>query len=216
MLDKKTLKIIEKKAKTYFPPGGSHGWDHVLRVYNLAAHIGEKERADLDVIRVATLLHDIARNDQDKAKGDFCHAEVGAEMSKVILSELGFETEFINRVSHAIAAHRFRKDVSPQSLEAEVLRDADKLDGIGAVGIGRAFMFAGEIGSKLHNPEISQKPLLDRAYSSDDTAYQEYLFKLSKIKDLMHTKEGKRIAGIRDGFMKDFFDTLNKEFDGVE
>lgn len=217
MLSSKNIEQIKEEAETFFDTSrGSHGWDHVIRVYNLAVHIGKSEKADLDVIKVSALLHDIAREEQDKARGEFCHAVEGAKMAEELLKKYDLSQDFIKKVSHVIAAHRFRKDITPETLEAEILRDADKLDSIGAVGIGRAFMFAGEIGSRLHNPEIKGKAIKDVSYTVDDTAYQEYLYKLVKIKDLMHTLEGKRIAEDRHNFMKVFFDTLNREVEGVE
>ena len=99
------------------------------------------------------------------------------------------------------------------SKEAKVLFDADKLDSIGTIGIGRAFWFAGHIGAKLHNgehiPVEKTKP-----YTSEDTAYREFIVKLKRIKDLMFTKEGKRLAEERHNYMVSFFNRLQKEING--
>jgi len=96
--------------------------------------------------------------------------------------------------------------------EAKILFDVDKLDAIGAVGIGRAFLFAGEIGAKLHDKNVDIKKT--KEYTKDDSAYREYLVKLRKIKNRMFTKEGKKIAREKHGFMVNFFNRLNKEIDG--
>jgi uncharacterized protein len=211
------IEEIRKEARGYFKDsGGSHGWDHVERVYNLALHIGKKEKADLDVVVISALLHDIAREKQDRSKGQICHAEEGSKLAEKILYKYNLKADFIENVAHSIAAHRYRKNIQPRTLEARVLRDADRLDGIGAVGIGRAFMFAGEVGSKLHNPEIAGELLKDRSYTDEDTAYQEYLFKLRKIGSTILTNEGKRIAKERLEFMDNFFETLNREYKGFE
>ncbi|MDD3678770.1 MAG: HD domain-containing protein [Patescibacteria group bacterium] len=216
MSEDNLLDKIREEAKSYFDNSrGSHGWDHVERVYNLAVHIGKKEGADLFVIKLSALLHDIAREKQDRARGAICHAEEGARVAKDILNKYKVKKSITENVVHSIAAHRFRGSVVPQTIEAKILRDADKLDGTGAVGLGRAFMFAGEVGSKLHNPEIAREPLIDRSYTEDDTAYQEYLFKLKKTGRLMETKEGKKIAKERIKVMADFFDTLNREYRGL-
>jgi uncharacterized protein len=115
-------------------------------------------------------------------------------------------------VIHCIQTHRFRKRVVPISKEAKILFDADKLDSIGAVGIGRAFLFAGEVGARLHNKDINLRKT--KPYTKEDTAYREYLIKLRKIKDRIFTKEGKRIARERHRFMVEFFERLNRETDG--
>ena len=113
---------------------------------------------------------------------------------------------------HCIECHRFRKNKPPISIEAKILFDADKLDSIGAIGIGRAFSFAGGVGARLHIKDIDITKT--KEYSVDDCAYREFLVKLIKLKDRMLTKEGKRIAKERHNFMVEFFDRLNKEVDG--
>jgi uncharacterized protein len=101
------------------------------------------------------------------------------------------------------------------TLEAKILYDADKLDSIGAVGIGRAFLFAGQMGAKLHNDR--DVDILDcKPYSKEDTAYREFKFKMSKIKDRMLTLEGRRLAEERHVFMEVFFERLEKETKGAE
>ena len=108
--------------------------------------------------------------------------------------------------------HRFRGNNPPETLEAKILFDADKLDAIGAIGIGRAFQFAGEVGARLHNPDID--PENTEPYTEDDTGYREFRLKLSKIKDRMLTSEGRRIAKGRHEFMEAFFDKFLLEYEG--
>ncbi len=191
---------------------GSHGWDHTERVYNLCMHIGKKENADLEILGIAAVLHDIARDSEDESNGKICHAEEGAKMARELLEKHGISKEKIEKVVHCIQCHRFRANNVPRSKEARILFDADKLDCIGAVGVGRAFLFAGEIGANLHDKGVDVGKT--EQYSKDDTAYREFLVKLRKIKDRMLTEEGKRIAKERHGFMAEFFDRLNQEVDG--
>jgi len=208
------LERIRKQAQAFFRSArGSHDWDHTERVYRLCLRIGRKERADLDVLRLAALLHDIGREEEDRSNGRICHATRGAVLALQILSHNGIDEQRSARVVRCIETHRYRGRLVPDSLEGKILFDADKLDSIGAVGIGRAFLFAGEVGARLHDPKIEVRRT--KPYTKEDTAYREFLVKLSKIKDRMFTAEGKRIARDRHKFMTGFFDRLNRETAGA-
>jgi len=194
---------------------GCHGWDHAERVWMLCEHLGSEERADLRILEPAAYLHDICRREEKASGGKTCHAMLGAERSREILAQEGVPEDVISRITHCIAAHRFRNNhEGPQTLEARILFDADKLDAMGAVGIGRSFLFAGEVGARLHNPEADI--LNTRAYSSEDTAFREFSVKLSKIRDRMLTATGRRMAENRYRFMKEFFERLTREVKGQE
>jgi uncharacterized protein len=205
---------VRKEARNYFPAArGSHDWDHTERVLRLCLRIGKKENADLEILELAAVLHDIGRPEEDRTSGKVCHSEAGAALARKILAAHGVEDEKIARVVHCIETHRFRKKTVPATKEAKILFDADKLDSIGAVGIGRAFLFAGEVGARLHNKDRDLSKTLP--YTREDTAFREFMVKLRWIKDRMHTAEGRRIAAERHKFMVDFFDRLNKETDGA-
>ena len=195
--------------------GGCHGPDHTERVHKTALHIGRLTGAQLDVLSAAALLHDIGRMYETREQGKICHAEKGAELARKILVQLDFTPARIDEIAHCIEAHRYRGDKIPKTLEAKILYDADKLDSIGAVGIGRAFLFAGQTGAKLHN-ESDVDILACKPYSKEDTAYREFRFKMSKIKDRMLTSEGKRLAEERHNFMEVFFERLERETKGAE
>ena len=192
--------------------GGCHGPDHTERVHNLALHIGRLMNARLDILSAAALLHDIGRSHEMLSQGKICHAAKGAEMSRAILTGLDFSAEMQEAILHCIEAHRYRNNKIPETLEAKILFDADKLDSIGAIGIGRAFLFAGQVGARLHNRGVDVAKT--RSYSTEDTAYREFLVKLCKIKDKMLTPEGKRLAAERHEFMEIFFKRLDKEIHG--
>jgi uncharacterized protein len=191
----------------------SHDWDHTIRVLRLCEHIGSEERADMDVLRVAAVLHDIGRPHQDACLGSLCHAVHGAMLAEPIVAMLVFSPEQKDNILHCIRTHRFRGMHVPETLEAKVLFDADKLDAIGAIGIARAYLFAGEIGARLHSPEVPAEKSVP--YSIDDTGFREYSVKLCKIKDRMMTSEGKRMAGDRHHFMTAFFNRFLQEYQGV-
>lgn len=189
-----------------------HEWEHTERVYNLAMNIGKKENADLEVLSLAAILHDIARKEEDESNGKIDHAKQGAVLAKEFLEKYRLTDEKIKNITHCIEAHRYRNDKIPQTKEAKILYDADKLDAMGAIGIGRAFSFAGHIGAKVHNKGVNLSQT--KQYSVDDTAWREYEMKLKHLKDKMLTKEGRKIAEGRHKFMGLFFDRLNREVDG--
>lgn len=207
------LTFVEQAARVFFnAAGGSHAWDHTLRVFHLSRHIGVSEEADLDVVRIAAYLHDIGRPDQDASRGRICHAARGAELAGPIVDRLPLTVPQKENIIHCIRTHRFRNRHIPESLEARVLYDADKLDAIGAIGVARAFMFAGEVGARLHTPEVDLEHT--RSYSENDTGYREYRIKLSKIAERMQTAAGRRLALERHRFMEAFFNQFLKEFEG--
>jgi uncharacterized protein len=179
----------------------THDFDHVLRVYRLAERIGQAEGADMAVLRTATLLHDIARSDQDAGRISD-HAAEGARRAREILAD--GPPEFVEAVAHAIEAHRFRVNRPPKTLEAQILYDADKLDAIGAVGIARAFAYGAHRGRRLWAaPE-----------ADEHTAMKEFAVKLSKIKGTLLTESARAIAEERHAFMVEFFERMAAEVAG--
>jgi uncharacterized protein len=205
---------VRAEAAAFFRGArGSHDWDHTERVRTLCLKIGRKERADLRVLELAALLHDIGREAEDRTRGRLCHARSGAAQARVLLGRLGCDRATTAAVAACIRTHRFRRGGAPRTLEARVLFDADKLDSIGAVGVGRAFLFAGEVGARLHDPAIDVRKT--KPYTREDTAYREYLVKLGRVRDRMTTREGRRLAAGRHRFMAAFFARLNKETDGT-
>lgn len=209
------LQEITAIAREHFDDAhASHRWDHTQRVYRLCQHIGEQEGADMEILKPAALLHDIARASEDQAQGSVCHAREGARMAGQILKELNMEENKIQAIVHCIDTHRYRDERQPETLEAQVLFDADKLDSIGAIGVARAFLFAGETGARLHNKEID--PENTSPYTLEDTAYREFLVKLRWVKDRMVTPTARKMAEDRHHFMESFFERLNQEYDGLK
>lgn len=190
----------------------SHDWEHTLRVVRLCEKIGPAEGADMQVVRIAAFLHDIGRCSENEAKGAVCHADRGRRMAQPLITPLDLTRPQKDNILHCIQAHRFRGSRKPGTTEARVLFDADKLDAIGAVGVARAYLFAGEIGARLHNDSI---PIEDtRPYSREDTGYREYRLKLCKLKDRMLTGQGRRLARERHRFMAAFFERFLDEHAG--
>lgn len=212
-MEEEFFEKLEEKIMPYFEGiNPCHDFFHTKRVLDLALNIGESEGCDLNVLRAAALLHDVGRKVQDECRGGVCHAEEGGKIAREVLNEIGCSEDFVDKVVHCVETHRFRAGNAPESIEAKVLYDADKLDAIGGIGILRSASFSGFIGAYVHDADIDAPNT--KAYSKDDSAYREFLVKLVRVKDKMLTTEGKRIAKGRHEFMKDFFDRVNGEVAG--
>ena len=201
---------IEEARQHYEGADAIHDFDHVLRVLALAERLAREEGADLEIVRAAALLHDVARGQGDRLVAD--HARAGAEFATRLLA--GQPAERVEAVAHAIAAHRFRSGPAPQTVEAQVLHDADKLDAIGAIGVARAFAFGGHEGQRVWG-EVPPGYKETSATRHLHTPVHEYHFKLVKIKDRLLTPSARRLAEERHSFMVSFFERLEQEVRGL-
>jgi uncharacterized protein len=203
------LNLVSLVKEEFRNAPGCHDWDHTERVLRNSQIICAGEKADPQIVETAVLLHDISRPDEMKKKGGVCHAEAGAARAEKILRKFGLEESFVRRVRLCVANHRYRGKNTPETIEEKIVYDADKLDSIGATGVGRAFHFAGRIGARLHNTE--EEALRAKSYSREDSAYREYLVKLRHVPEKMLTKTGRKLARRRASFIKKFFDEINRE-----
>lgn len=205
-----TLSILQalppeliEQVKPYFDgQDPAHDWFHNLRVMGLCERIGQAEHADMEVLRLAVLLHDVGRA-EERRTGE-CHAEISAREAGILLKQAGYDDQLTEKVRKAILTHRFRKNNPPVTLEERILFDADKLDSIGAVGVARAFAYSGVIGQPIHSDDPVQH-----------TPAREYEQKLRLLKDRLFTQTAKRIAEERHRFMELFFAEWEKEIRGV-
>jgi uncharacterized protein len=199
---------IEEARRHYTDSDAAHDFDHVLRVLALAERIGQAEGADMDIVRAAVLLHDVARAEEERT--GICHAKVGAERARQILAS--HPADKVETVAQAIASHRFRDEVVPQTLEAKVLCDADKLDAIGAIGIARAYALAGKRGQRLWTDLPTGS--LSKTEPPDYTPVHEFTFKLSRLKESLFTTTARQIAEDRHRYLVEFFARLEEEVRG--
>lgn len=209
-----TVVTVEFARGLYENAGGGHDFDHVLRVLALAERIAAAEGADAEVVRTAALLHDVAESEDRRN-----HHLLGAQRARAILA--GCPDGFVDAVCHAIEAHRFRHEPAPATLEARVLSDADKLDAIGAIGIARAFAYAGAADTALWRKpwaEIAAEGGDARAAPSalggDYTPVHEFVYKLDRIPDRLYTATARAIAEDRRAYMRAFFVRLDEEVAG--
>ncbi len=188
----------------------AHDKEHIYRVLNNAMVIAEAESdVDYGVLITACLLHDIGRPAQI-ADPALCHAEVGSQMAYDFLMAEGYPEDFSRQVQSCIRTHRFRKNDQPESLEAKILFDADKLDVTGAIGVARTLVYKGTVTEPLY----SRRP--DGSVSDgkeDDTPsfFQEYHRKLTKLYDRFYTQRGKELAQDRRASAEFFYRNLYNE-----
>jgi uncharacterized protein len=216
------IKEIMKKELS----SSHHDIEHIERVYNLCLHLAKYEsNVDLEILKTAALLHDIARfkEFQDKT-GKIEHAALGAEMAEEVLKTLGYSREKIERIKHCIIVHRYRRNRKPKTAEAMILFDADKLDALGAVGVARAFMMAGHYNQKIYSNVSIEEYLRDNVLGgkpegglrdvSKHTPNIEYELKLKHIPERLYTPKAKAISKERLQFMENFFERLKMEISG--
>jgi len=199
-----------EQARSWYPENDPvHGFDHVLRVYRMAERLAEVEDAEIEIVRAAALLHDA----QPEESGRREHHQTSANFARQILDAEKWKEQDILAVEHCVRAHRFRDQrESPATLEAQILFDADKLDAIGAIGVARAIAYA----AMDRNPAFAAPSQNFIQFGRTEpgerySAYHEYLFKLSKLKNRLYTRSARAIAEQRHHFLVEFFDQLLAE-----
>ena len=216
----KLLAIAEKELSG----DSSHTVDHIQRVWRTALQIAAEEKdVNLDVLKPAVLLHDIARIKEDTDKsGKIDHALLGAEIAGEILKKMQYPKETITKV-RCIQTHRFRSEREPVSIEAKILYDADKVDSMGAIGVARFYMIAGRYGEQLYSfvpvaQYTAENIIGGRANGrikelSKHSPNLEFE-KMKHIPGKLHTAKAREIAGERVTYMAEFFDRLRSEIAG--
>lgn len=172
----------------------AHDSDHVYRVLNQALIIAAEYKVNYDILVAACLLHDIGRPAQF-ADPNICHAQIGSEMAYKFLKELGWSEHDCSNVKHCIVTHRFRNDLQPETMEAKILFDADKLDVCGALGIGRTLQYEGKMNYPLQE------------------FISEYERKLIKLYDQFYTETAKKIAASGKEILTKFRYELQNQLD---
>jgi uncharacterized protein len=204
-----TVEIVKQKLKD---AEAGHDWFHIERVWKNARKIAQTENCDIFIVEIAALLHDIA-----DSKFNDGNEEIGPETAKNILESLNLDEESINNVVQIIRNISFKgghKYSDFNSVELQIVQDADRLDAIGAIGIARAFNYGGFKNRTLYDPEI--KPDLNmskEAYKKSAAPTINHFYeKLLLLKDLMNTESGKKLAEERHLFMEKFLDQFYKEW----
>lgn len=191
-----------------------HDWFHIERVYRNSLLIANEEECDLEVVKLAALLHDIADskfNDGDES--------IGPKTARTFLEKENIPQETLNHVVAIIEnisfkGGNFEKKIT--SKELEIVQDADRLDAIGAIGIARTFNYGGFKNRQLYNPEIApQLKMTKEEYKNSEAPTINHFYeKLLLLKDKMNTETGKKIAQERHRFMEFFLSQFYAEWDG--
>ena len=210
------MEIIEKAlayVQTFFENEFSgHDYFHTLRVFRMASRIATEENADLQTVQLAALLHDV---DDRKLSPETCEAKANA---KRFLVENGVDANRIQQILTIIdeISYAGKDSVVPDTLEGQCAQDADRLDAIGAIGIGRAFAYGGNHNRLMHHPDI--EPMADMSkeeyYRHQSTTLNHFYEKLFLLTDLMNTATAKKIAAERHAYMQQFVAEFLDEWDG--
>ena len=212
--------IIEKTVafvqKTLGGAEGGHDWWHIFRVWNNAKHIAATESVDLLVVELGALLHDIA--DSKFHGGD---EEIGPRTARNFLESFAVEESTVMHVEQIIRNISFRGTLETKTFtspELSVVQDADRLDGLGAIGIARTFTYGGHKGRRLYDPTIPPNLHMTKEEykNSDSPTLNHFYEKLLLLKDLMNTKTGKAMAQNRHEYMEQFLTQFYAEWKGAK
>lgn len=188
----------------------AHGWEHVNRVYKLALHIAQQEGAESFIVGIAALLHDLGRTVEPSTQAH--HADLSVTLADEILKTYEIPEPQQQAILHAILAHSFSRGVEPETLEARVLRDADRLDGLGAIGIMRWAITGAVRRLPQTQPYDPNDPFTERHMPNDRLYMLDHFYsKLLKLSETMMTETGRSLAQRRTAFMSIYLHEFRRE-----
>lgn len=206
-MHKEQYMIIENYMLSSMEKDTAHDKEHIYRVLYTALDIAQTEKnVDYDVLICACLLHDIGRKEQLENPA-LCHAQVGAEKAYQFLKKHGFCEDFCVHVKECIQTHRYRKGNVPNSLEAKILFDADKIDVSGAIGIARTLAYKGQHDEPLYSRRADNS-ISDGTGDMETSFFQEYKYKLEHIYNKFFTVRGAAIAKQRQNAAISFYNNM--------
>ncbi|MDE7416038.1 MAG: HD domain-containing protein [Lachnospiraceae bacterium] len=208
-MNRETYVLIENYMRSCMEDS-AHDQEHIYRVLYNALDIAKTEKnVNYDILIAACLLHDIGRKEQFENPA-LCHAKVGSDKAYHFLTEHGFPSDYAEQVKQCIRTHRYRRDALPQSLEAQILFDADKLDVAGAIGIARTLVYKGAISEPLYSVSPNGE-VLTGENDTTPSFFQEYKYKLEKLYSNFYTKRAAEMAKERQQNAVDFYNALFRE-----
>lgn len=189
----------------------AHDLAHVRRVVANARRLAESERADMAVVLPAAWLHDCVVLPKDSARRAEA-SRLAAERAGAFLRETGYPADLVPAIEHAITAHSFSANIPPQTLEAKVVQDADRLDALGAIGIARTLLLGGVMGKPLY--DLSEPLPQTRTPDDRENVVDHFYVKLLKLAERMHTVAGRREGERRTRLMRVYLSELEREVTG--
>lgn len=208
-MDKRTFSSLESYMLSCMKDA-AHDKAHIYRVLYHALDIAKTENnVDYDVLICSCLLHDIGRKEQFETPS-LCHATVGGEKAYCYLMDHNFNHQFALRVKHCIETHRYRKNNIPQTIEAKILFDADKLDATGAMGIARTLLYQGIVSEPLYT-FLQDGSISDGSRDVSASFFREYKYKLEKIYSKFYTEQARKIGMERKFAAESFYNNLLRE-----
>ena len=206
-------RAIEFVRKIFKNDYSGHDYFHTFRVFKTATHIATQEKADLEIVQLAALLHDV----DDIKLSPKTHEK--KENARKFLIENGIDVNTIEEICEIIGEISFagKDSVVPKTLEGMCVQDADRLDAIGAIGIARAFAYGGSRNRVMYDPNIKPKTDMtkDEYHAHESTTINHFYEKLFKLTDLMNTSTARSIAERRELFMKDYIAEFLNEWNGM-
>ncbi len=188
----------------------AHDKEHIYRVLYMALDIaGYEKDVDMDILITACLLHDIGRKEQFK-NPQICHAKKGSEIAFAYLIDSNWDVDKAKHVRDCILTHRFRSNNPPDSIEAKILFDSDKLDATGTLGIARTLFYTGQVSGPLYSVD-EYGDVRDGTNDETPSFLQEYKFKLEKVYNNFYTQRGLQIAKERQASAVSFYNSMLTE-----
>lgn len=206
-----TIEYVKEIFATDF---SGHDYFHTMRVYKMATNIAVKENANVEIVQLAALLHDV---DDRKLSPETCENK---DRAVAFMRGQNLPERTIELVKQIIGEVSFagKDSVAPETLEGKCVQDADRLDALGAMGIARAFAYGGNHNRVMYDPEI--KPVLNMSkeeyHNHVSTTVNHFYEKLFLLKDMMNTESAKAIAEHREQYMKEYIDEFLDEWEGLK
>jgi len=199
---------ITHKVQSIVAADPAHDFAHIQRVVNMATQLAQVENACLDVVIPAAWLHDCVAVAKDSPMRSQA-STLAADYAINFLADIGYDSQYFDAIAHAIAAHSYSAQITPKTLEAQVVQDADRMDALGAIGIARCMLVGGSIGRELyHHGDLLA---IDRTPDDYNFTIDHFFTKLLNIGDTMHTAAAKREAKRRTDYMYSYLKELEND-----
>ena len=186
----------------------AHDIEHIKRVVSTAKQLAKTEKADLNIVIPAAWLHDIVAVAKDDPRRSIA-SKLAAQKAVELLTDMNYPQQYLKGIYHAIEAHSFSANITPTTLEAQVVQDADRLDALGAIGLARCFMVNGQLMRPLYH--LNDPFCKDREPNDQQFCIDHFFVKLFKVPGTMSTQAGKQEGAKRVAFMESFLHQLGLE-----